>query len=228
MADVENAVFNDDDNKDTVHPFHNFGNVKLFSKDRIILLADCRRFDPTLYDLEFEQQKKIYEVNLRKYTSKAIELFLNMINVSEPRVPKASLPTLIELLFICQDCDMRDNEEMIELGMAREAMKCGHQWPLLIFACNDHGRGRDSTYYSLAEAALRTMTKEIFLHPLVIDEETQTFESVTFWEALEELPLEDRQQLLKLTIKMPEPPSNEIQVTDDWERVAKEFEPEWS
>ncbi|WWC99347.1 hypothetical protein V866_006248 [Kwoniella sp. B9012] len=219
--------------KENVHPFHRYGDIQLISKDGFILMADSRRFLDLVSHMRVQVSRgfeKGKEVDMRRWSSQTISLFLDVINVPNPREPLAGLPELFDLTDIYfrhvwpfDDCFL----ESLFKRMVNLAQIDNLQWSLLLFADD---AVPDIPDVRLAKLTLLSMTKEAFLRPMLYDFDKKEFKKVVFWEAVDRLEFHWKWQLLRLALIVPDDQTgdlNEIKVTTDWEKVADEFDPEW-
>ncbi|WWD09072.1 hypothetical protein V865_007192 [Kwoniella europaea PYCC6329] len=215
-----------------VHPFHRYGDIQLISKDNMILMADSRRLSDVSWHMGYEVGKALsngMQIEMDGWSSETISLFLDLINVSKPSEPTAELPVLFELATFCQDNEL-DNEEINELlreSMVKAARIDNRQWSLLLFT-NEVIRA--PLEWQLAKSALRIMTKETFLHPIIFDTKKKEFVRLGFWRAFDELPKRWQRQLIRSTFLVPDEQAdgtmmNDVRMTTDWEKVADQFDP---
>ncbi|WWC85922.1 uncharacterized protein L201_000792 [Kwoniella dendrophila CBS 6074] len=208
-----------------IHSFHQYGNVKLTSKDDIVLMADSRRLYDASGNLVFcyRDHDKTYEEDMKEWSAASISLFLDMISVNQPQEPKADLISIFELADICRTCESPTNyRQLVKNAMIPKSVKKNCQWALLLHATHDE----DEAFF---KSSLRHMKQEAFLFPIIFDRENREFKSVSLWEAINAAnPYwhDDLRKLVQSVLILPDQRTGPfvITTTADWKKVADEFD----
>ncbi|WWC58271.1 uncharacterized protein I303_100809 [Kwoniella dejecticola CBS 10117] len=241
----DDSLASTEEDQPNLHHFHRFGDIQLVSEEGIVFRTQSQNLAraSTVFqamieagDAEFSSighKRKLPEETQSKpvhvYTStKVLDVFLNVISVSEPHIPDIGFIKTLSLYEFCKKYDVLYHVfTLVKAALyARASQDC--QWALLSWSAKRNDE-------RVAREALRIMTGKVFLRPKIISKTDPTkFTSCLFWEAMANLPKSWQLDLLELAIRTPgqrNKPSNggksqlveELQVCTDWQEVAYTF-----
>ncbi|WRT63721.1 uncharacterized protein IL334_000644 [Kwoniella shivajii] len=191
-----------------IHAFHRYGDLRLRSDEGTIFRVDSQRLadiSPVFDNMLELPQPSCPTGNKRiglssvpidlAFSSNVLEIFFELLYSM-----KATLPSLpfSDALSLYEFCEMFDIAPRLK-GLSRKAIISaaieGGQWALLIWSA-------DRNDLVMAREALRKMTNDDFLRPQIARLPGK-WNKVTFWSAVEKLPLSWQTHLLRLTLHPP-------------------------